>query len=228
MLELYALNINEPIEKQKYEEFYSLISSEKKDRINKFHFIDDRKRSLYGDLLIRQLITKKLGVMNDKISFGVTDYGKPYLINDKNFHYNISHSKDWVFCGISDYKIGVDIEHIKVCDFDLAERFFAKEEYEFLKMALDEECDKLFFDIWCMKESYIKYKGLGLAIPLDSFRCERKTPFLYLVKNNNELLNIRNYHIDNTYSAAVCSPYYLIEPVNYITLQQIYNNAFMG
>lgn len=30
MLELYALNINEPVEKQKYEEFYSLISSEKK------------------------------------------------------------------------------------------------------------------------------------------------------------------------------------------------------
>lgn len=95
-------------------------------------------------------------------------------------------------------------------------------------MALDEECDKLFFDIWCMKESYIKFKGLGLAIPLNSFRCERKTHSLHFVKNNNELLNIINYHVDNSYSAAVCSPYDSIVPVNYITLQQIYNNEFMG
>lgn len=113
--------------------FIHLSLLKKKDRINKFHFIDDRKRSLYGDILIRQLITKKLGVINDKINFGVNDYGKPYLINDKDFHYNISHSKDWVFCGISDYKIGVDIEHIKVCDFDLAERFLQKKNMNFLK-----------------------------------------------------------------------------------------------
>ena len=59
------------------------------------------------------ILSKELGIQRNKLSISIDQYGKPYLRGYTNFHFNVSHSKDAIVCGVSDNPIGVDIYKIK-------------------------------------------------------------------------------------------------------------------
>src|SRR5437588_11462711 len=52
---------------------------------------------------------------------------------------------------------------------DLAERFFAPQEFEALSTVPVEERQYRFFEYWTFKEAYAKARGMGLCLPLDKF-----------------------------------------------------------
>ena len=90
--------------------------------------------------------------------------GKPYL-TDSSFQFNLSHSGDFVFCGVSEQEIGVDIQKIQgdheLC---LAKRFFADPECQALEACENEELRRrMFFRMWVRKEAYGKLTGAGIA-----------------------------------------------------------------
>lgn len=69
---------------------------------------------------------------------------------------------------VSDEEIGVDIEKASLCNIDVAKRCFCKNEYEYI-LSDSIKSDIRFFRIWTKKEAYIKYLGVGLSMPLNSF-----------------------------------------------------------
>jgi 4'-phosphopantetheinyl transferase len=68
-------------------------------------------------------------------------------------------------------QLGVDVENMNrtASLLELAKRFFAPIEYEYVREAPPHLQRKTFFRIWTLKEAYIKAQGKGLSIPLDSF-----------------------------------------------------------
>jgi 4'-phosphopantetheinyl transferase len=55
---------------------------------------------------------------------------------------------------------------------DVADRFFSPSEVAALRaLPREEQLDRFFF-YWTLKESYIKARGMGLAIPLSQFSFE--------------------------------------------------------
>ncbi|WP_287951601.1 4'-phosphopantetheinyl transferase superfamily protein [Snodgrassella sp.] len=71
--------------------------------------------------------------------------------------------------------VGVEIEiDVKYLDrknifFEIAEWFFAENEYQHFKSLPGEHQKQRFFSLWSLKEAYIKACGKGLYIPLDKF-----------------------------------------------------------
>jgi 4'-phosphopantetheinyl transferase len=67
-------------------------------------------------------------------------------------------------------RIGVDVEatHRRLAA-DLAERCFSPAEIRTLLALPVEMQSSRFFEYWTLKESYIKARGLGLALALDRF-----------------------------------------------------------
>ncbi|MGE2643814.1 4'-phosphopantetheinyl transferase family protein, partial [Escherichia coli] len=120
---------------------------------------------LIADLLVRSLIIRKYSISNEEIEFKNNLYGKPYLHNFSNFEFNVSHSGDWVVCAVDKFSIGIDVELIKPIEFEIAKSFFAEAEYNDLLSI--EPLRKLdyFYDLWTIKESYVKVLGEGLTIP---------------------------------------------------------------
>ena len=97
----------------------------------------------------------------------VEEGGKPYFTDIEGVYFSISHSADMALCAISDVRVGADIQQRREIRSDIAGRFFHPDETEFLRKLSVNESEKAFFDLWCLKESYVKFTGGGLSQRLD-------------------------------------------------------------
>lgn len=91
--------------------------------------------------------------------------GKPYILHVP-WHYNLSHSGDYVALAISDVPVGVDIQQMRPYRDSLVKRFFSVEEavaYENVSSENIRWRECFFYTLWCRKEAYGKLLGTGLT-----------------------------------------------------------------
>ena len=98
-------------------------------------------------------------------ALSVSEKGKPFLKNH-DFHFNLSHSNGYVVCAFGSVPCGIDIQKEKEDRSNIARIFFTESEYALVQ----KYGVSMFTRIWALKESYVKYKGEGLSLPLKSFQ----------------------------------------------------------
>jgi 4'-phosphopantetheinyl transferase len=208
MIEIYAVNLLRGLDTSTFDQLLSLLPLAKQKKINRFYNFEDAQRGLLGDLLIRYIIRKKGIAKHHEIQFETNDYGKPYLLNAPNFEFNLSHSEDWVVCAIDTTPIGIDVEIIKSIDLESANQFFTTKERNYVFSLPDLQVFR-FFDIWTLKESYIKTVGLGLSLPLDSFsivlNTTNQTIEVETEDSDETTFRFKQYSIDPNYKLAICA-----------------------
>lgn len=150
-----------------YTYYLSLISDERRKKIDALKFEHKKKTSLFAELLIRYQITKDLKLSNSEVHFEYNQYGKPYIKHYTDYNFSISHSKDYIVYVSDIHPIGIDVERIKSANIGLAKRFFTPKEYSYIVSS--NSLDDSFFKVWTIKEAYIKMLGMGLHKPLSSF-----------------------------------------------------------
>lgn len=204
MAKLYYMNIEDPISAEDYQTLLGTCASDKREAIHKFRFEADRKRTLYGEVLARFMIAKKTGVTMKDIEFDKNPYGKPYVKDQNEIFYNISHSGKYVVCGLDTEDIGIDIEEIRDIDLDIAKRFFHAKEYEdIISREIREQVHSL-YDFWTLKESYIKFLGVGLSKPLNSFYFMINGESVQLCSQEDHTVYFYRYLLQDNYRLAVC------------------------
>lgn len=177
---------------------YRLVSDDRKSKISRFKFDKDKKLSCGAYLLLLKLLNEE-NITNP--TFKTEKYGKTYISNYDDIHFNLSHSGKYVACGISDNKIGVDIEYNDpTIDLNIARHYFYNEEYKNI-MKSDNPSDE-FFKYWVLKESYMKYTGLGFNLELNSF--EITVGDEISVKPNDTQLKFSLFDV-NEYKLAVAN-----------------------
>ncbi|MGS0681195.1 4'-phosphopantetheinyl transferase family protein [Shewanella sp. 125m-7] len=137
---------------------------------------------------VSQQVSKQANLRPDEWCFEYGDKGKPRLTDAQfkqtGIHFNLSHSGDWLLVGICQpssntqyynaadaVEFGVDIERCRSSTniHSILSHYFSELEKAAL-LGLPQELQRArFFDLWALKESYIKAKGLGLALSLKSF-----------------------------------------------------------
>ncbi|MFT9818844.1 4'-phosphopantetheinyl transferase family protein [Lysinibacillus sp. NPDC056185] len=184
----------------------AFISDDKQNKLQRFHFEDDYKRGLLADILARYLISTNFNIAPSDIEFDNNPYGKPYVKNLPNAFFNVSHSGNYVLCGISNMEIGVDIEKQNILDLNLAQHIFAPEEFQDLIALSDRNQLDYFYKLWTLKEAYIKYCGVGLSLPLHSFFFKINNDGIHLsVTNQLNSLYFLASRVEQQYSLACCS-----------------------
>jgi 4'-phosphopantetheinyl transferase len=206
-MEIYSVRILD-IDEDKIDKLSSLIDLEKKCRIKKFINKKDKVRTLIGEILIRTMIVEELGIENENIMFEKNKYGKPYLKGQEKYNFNISHSGSFVVCAIDDKPIGIDIEKVKYIEYkEIAETFFTLNEFNYINN--NDLYIKLckFYEIWTLKESYVKCCGQGLSIPLKSFSIDiNEYESIKVITDKKYKKYIFNkFDIGLDYKVAVCS-----------------------
>lgn len=206
-MDIYRVKISN-INEEKLEQICLSIHLEKRCKIEKFINKKDKIRTLIGEILIRTIICEKLNIRNRNIIFVKNKYGKPYLKDYPNFEFNISHSADFVVCAIDDKPIGIDVEEVKDIQYEeIAKNFFSTSEFDYIvKRDLDVELNK-FYEIWTLKESYIKCCGQGLSIPLKSFSfdIDMYENIKVIIDDEYKENVFKKFDIGSGYKMAVCS-----------------------
>ena len=199
-----------------------LVKPEIQQDILRFKQEKDRHRKLVSSLLLRFFLKNFLNLSEYSVS--KNKYGKPYLKAYPDFHFNMSHSGNWVVGSVSDKPLGIDIERISTFhDFmGIAKRFYSEKEYAFL-LEHDEKLRlEIFYDIWTKKESLIKAVGKGLSIPLKSFTVPIKSDGLIEYNGVCWSVYIPEFW-DEHYKISICfsSDKRLFAPVKYFALNEL-------
>ena len=177
------------------------------DKLTFFKHLTNMQRSLWGEILVRKYISDKFIIKPNEITIENYEKGKPY-VKDNLVHFNISHSGDWVLAAFSDNEVGIDVEHIHNVNYDIASRFFSpKECNDLFGITNEEERKSYFFDLWTIKESYLKAIGTGLTKPLNTFTISFNENNISLIDDENPFQNVffKQYFINNEYKITVCS-----------------------
>ncbi|MCR5026927.1 MAG: 4'-phosphopantetheinyl transferase superfamily protein [Methanobrevibacter sp.] len=193
---------------------YKLLPKSRRDKMNKFKFDKDKRLSAGAYLLLDKLL-KEEKITQPNFKIGI--YGKAYISNHENIHFNLSHSGKMVLCAISDMEVGVDIEYIDpTIDLNIAKHYFYNREYENIMNAQNRPDE--FFKYWVLKESYMKYTGLGMNLKLDSFEIIIEDEIK--LKNDNKNLKFNLFDIEN-YKIGIASHYNVSELLE-ININELY------
>ena len=141
----------------------TLLPPEFAHRIERIRSADDAMRACFGGLLSRLVIAESIGIPWHTVTFREGSHGKPLYAGDESIWFNITHSGDWVGCAVAHRPIGLDIQRIRSVHPALPRRVLSPTEQEYLMHSPDVDRSSTFIRLWCLKESFLKAIGSGLA-----------------------------------------------------------------
>jgi 4'-phosphopantetheinyl transferase len=177
-IDLWCSYITDITDATLWPRYDELLSAGERAKQLRFHFARDQRRYLVTRALVRTVLSRYAPVTPQQWIFSVGPRGRPDISAPRTsppIEFNIAHSADLVMMGVTSGRtIGVDTEGIAMRDVDIEglDRYFAPEESAALLALAPDARRRRFFELWTLKESYIKATGKGLAIALDAFRFE--------------------------------------------------------
>jgi 4'-phosphopantetheinyl transferase len=185
------------------------LDAQEQDRAARFHFAEDRARFVCAHVALRDVLGRYLGRAP---AFHTGPRGKPALTGSgsRGLEFNLSHSGALALIAVATWReVGVDVERCRTIEHrDIARHFFSPVEVAALASFPDPEGHQAFYRCWTRKEAYIKARGEGLALALDSFDVTL-SPSAALLATRPEPSEasrwvMRELDIDDGYQAAVC------------------------
>lgn len=155
----------EDISEADFDEMYACCTKERREAADRIKSGLKRRQSVGAGYLL-SLLKKQFFIEEDPV---VWQGGKPAFREERNLHFNISHSGGYAVLAYGEAPLGVDIECVKRTDLKVAKRFFRKEEYDYLAEQPAAEQAGFFCRMWTGKEAVVKASGAGFSIPLNSF-----------------------------------------------------------
>ena len=158
---VYLVKIDIPINKSTFQYLLQFVQKEKQERILKQKIKQNADNMLIGEILAKVAIKKTFGIEIKMQEFTCNEYGKPYLSNYPDVHFNISHSGQYVACVVSDKPVGIDIQKISEYNPAVAKRVCTGQELKRIESSDDKSSE--FIKLWSQKEAVLKMYGTGIA-----------------------------------------------------------------
>ncbi|MNS48137.1 4'-phosphopantetheinyl transferase sfp [compost metagenome] len=152
------------------------MQPDERARHDRFAFEHSKAEFRLARWLVRTTLSRHAPVAPADWRFETNAHGRPAIARAHglpDLRFNLTHTPGLLAIAVArGREVGLDAEDITRPGetIGIAHRFFAPTELEAL-LALPDEADRheRFFALWTLKEAYIKARGLGLALPLDSF-----------------------------------------------------------
>jgi 4'-phosphopantetheinyl transferase len=157
------------------DELKQTLSADELERASHFHFDVHRRSFISRRAILRILLAGYLEATPDALEFSYNEFGKPRLaapVREPAISFNLSHSGELLRIAIGlDRELGIDVERIdeSAAIESVAQNFFSGAEVAALESLPPTRRRAAFFSCWTRKEAYIKARGMGLSIPLESF-----------------------------------------------------------
>ena len=153
-------------------ELSDLLDAAEQERASRFKVSSARDQFVVAHGFLRIALGRYLQAEPRDLRFHTAEHGKPGLAGNQDLHFNLSHTDDAVIIAVTRAgQVGVDVERVRenLDPQELADRFFSRQESEWLRSQPAPERFSSFFACWTAKEAYIKACGGGLSMGLADF-----------------------------------------------------------
>ena len=140
------------------ENFLDFLSENRREKFERLKKKRDKENCVISYLLLKKALAD-LGINNFEIEVG--ENGKPFLKNNKNIFFNISHTDGGVAVVADKSPVGIDIQDILPVREGVIERCFSENEREIISKSNSPERE--FTRLWTLKESAVKFNGETVA-----------------------------------------------------------------
>lgn len=151
----------------------TLLSNEESLKLQQYKNKSAQHTSLVTRSLSRLILSQYTNTAPGALSFIRNAHGKPALVeNINNLSFNLSHNNDLIIMAICvNDDLGCDIENPtrKISIEPISRRYFAQQEHQQLCELIGEAKKQRFFEIWTLKEAFVKATGIGIGLGLDTF-----------------------------------------------------------
>jgi 4'-phosphopantetheinyl transferase len=154
------------------------LSADEAERHARFRFAHDQRDYAVAHDLVRRSLSVLADVTPEAWRFAPGERGKPQIEpsmtrvfpdGPRELSFNLSHTRGLVSCAAAwGGPVGIDVERLDrdVGIEGLAGRYFSRAEVSALEQSNDRRAR--FFELWTLKEAFLKSTGAGLHQPLTS------------------------------------------------------------
>lgn len=158
------------------------------------------------------ILSQYIGSNSHDLKLSYNEFGKPYLTNHKNHHFNLTHSGHQMLMATAPCPVGIDVEII-IENRDIheaAKMVFSKQENQSLSQTTVKNQSRKFYNIWTRKEAYLKALGCGFACDPIKISTHKQSGVIEdltkeISSNQNRLMPwyVKNLNLDNKYASAI-------------------------
>ncbi|WP_394823784.1 4'-phosphopantetheinyl transferase family protein [Pendulispora albinea] len=155
--------------------YESLLTEEETTSYRRFYFEEGRREYLMTRALVRDVLSRyEPDVAPARWRFVRSSYGRPSIAPElgvRNLVFNLSNTKGLVVCAVGRDELGCDVEPIDRGEkvLPIADSVFSPNELATLRALPEAKQTRRAIELWTLKESFIKARGMGLSLPLDRF-----------------------------------------------------------
>jgi len=200
------------------------VSKQRREKAERLKTPDAKALAVGAEMLLKKAVEQVYGIY-EPLEIKVGADGKPLLTDYPEIFFNLSHSGHYVVCGLGARPVGVDIQKMGHPNLKLARRFFAPSEADWLFSLPEKKQTRAFYDLWALKEAYMKYTGKGFRLPMHAFQidCQKEesinSEMAILTDGKRMPVMTKNYPILENYVLwAVSEPSDFQEKIEWINL----------
>lgn len=157
---------------------------------------------LISRVLTKSVLADKLGISPHLVNIQLQPNGKPFVQGGKTIYFNLSHSADVIVLAVTEEgEIGVDVERVnREFEWKRVDSVLALSEIDWIQE--NESTDPFsvyqrFFQIWTLKESYIKCTGHGMSSHLKKLNFHVFSEHIQFFDATHDAQNTEQYHFQS-------------------------------
>lgn len=154
--------------------FAAMLTPAEREKVERRHFPEDRHQQLITRGLQRTVLSRYVPARAPaEWRFEPGDRGRPRIAaaqNEAGLHFNLAHARGLVAMAVARFpEVGIDVEEFRQrrAPFAVARRYFSAAEVAEMDSLPEDGRARRFFQLWTLKEAWLKATGTGLVVRLD-------------------------------------------------------------
>ncbi|MCU4564531.1 4'-phosphopantetheinyl transferase superfamily protein [Acinetobacter pittii] len=193
--------------------YLGFLSSAEKLRYDQYH-PKAARLFLISRVLVKTVLADKLGISPHQVNIQLHPNGKPFVQSSKAVYFNLSHSANIIVLAVTEAgEIGIDVERLdREFEWRRVDSVLASSEIEWIKQ--NELIDpstvyQRFFQIWTLKESYIKCTGEGMSRHLKKLNFHVLAEHIEFLDSTRDIQKTEEYYFqsyvyDHNFIFSIC------------------------
>lgn len=174
----------------------SLLPANLQTIISNYKINEKKQQRIIGiELISTALLNNKMDA-NLISTIQYNPFGKPFINAEIDFSVSYS-DNNTILVFIKNGSVGVDIEQIKLIDYNLYKDYFTKNEWDFMNQ--NSFAEAIFFKLWTRKEAALKAIGKGAFF---DFKQVEVINDHITIENKNLKLSTKFYENEYCFSIA--------------------------